>query len=153
MEISALGGISGFTLTGAMNTKADWATLTTKSLTFTPTYEFIDVAAQAAQAAQAASAPSIAMTTEAITLSNMTDCTVTGLTIACNINGEASTRDFYTNSNVTWSNDKQADSDGNITVTLGGAWPTIVSGQEVTLTLTYTKGGQSKTTTKTVDLS
>lgn len=63
MEISALGGISGFTLTGAMNTKADWATLETKSLTFTPTYEFIDVAAEAANAAAAEVATATAVST------------------------------------------------------------------------------------------
>ncbi len=54
MEITALGGIKGFTITGAMNTKQDWTQLTAKSLTFTPTYEFIDAAAAAAVTQSAA---------------------------------------------------------------------------------------------------
>lgn len=54
MEITALGGIKGFTITGAMNTKQDWTKLTAKTLTFTPTYEFIDAAAAAAEAQAAA---------------------------------------------------------------------------------------------------
>lgn len=42
MEITAVGDVKGFTLTGAMNTKQDWTELTAKALTFTPTYECID---------------------------------------------------------------------------------------------------------------
>ena len=83
MEISAIGatGISGFTLTGAMNTKADWAKLTTKSLTFTPTYEFIDVAEEAAAAAAAAANAAPNVTTTSITYSKANGGTVTGVSL------------------------------------------------------------------------
>lgn len=41
-EMTAIGGISGFTFSGVMNTNAAWSELTTKTFTVVPTYEFDD---------------------------------------------------------------------------------------------------------------
>ncbi len=126
MEISAIGstGISGFTLTGAMNTKADWAKLTTKSLSFTPTYEFIDVAAEAASAA---AAPSATMDSHGlITISHAT-CTSSELKLIQLSSGG----DTYNASaaDTTFSDP----SEGTITLQLGQGWLDSWTGQEVSL--------------------
>jgi hypothetical protein len=38
LEMSAIGGVAGFTITGTMNTDADWTTADTVALKFVPTY-------------------------------------------------------------------------------------------------------------------
>lgn len=42
LEMSALGGVAGFTLTGAINADADWTKADTDSITITPTYTIKD---------------------------------------------------------------------------------------------------------------
>lgn len=41
-EMTGIGGLSGFTVTGSMNTNTEWSQLTTKTITITPTYKFED---------------------------------------------------------------------------------------------------------------
>jgi hypothetical protein len=41
-EMTAIGGIGGFTITGVMNTNTVWSDLETKTITITPTYKFTD---------------------------------------------------------------------------------------------------------------
>lgn len=43
MEPTTLGDVTGFTITGAMNTGADWTKADVSTLTFTPVYEVTDV--------------------------------------------------------------------------------------------------------------
>jgi hypothetical protein len=41
-EMTDIGGLSGFTITGTMNKNAEWSLLTTKTITITPTYAIVD---------------------------------------------------------------------------------------------------------------
>ncbi len=41
-EMTGIGGLSGFTFTGTMNTNTEWSQLETKTITITPTYRFED---------------------------------------------------------------------------------------------------------------
>lgn len=41
-EMTAVGGVSGFTISGTMNKNAEWSLLTTKTITITPTYVIAD---------------------------------------------------------------------------------------------------------------
>jgi len=41
-DMTTIGGITGFTITGAMNTGAEWSQLETKTITITPTYAIED---------------------------------------------------------------------------------------------------------------
>jgi uncharacterized repeat protein (TIGR02543 family) len=41
-DLTGIGGLSGFTFAGVMNTNAEWSQLTTKTITITPTYKFED---------------------------------------------------------------------------------------------------------------
>lgn len=59
MELSELGGITGFTIKGAMNEDADWTTANVKAITFTPEYDI-----QTALAFAASQGPALT-TTEA----------------------------------------------------------------------------------------
>ncbi|MCR4651625.1 MAG: InlB B-repeat-containing protein [Lachnospiraceae bacterium] len=43
IEITALGGVAGFTITGAINPNADWTDADASAITFTPTYTWGDV--------------------------------------------------------------------------------------------------------------
>lgn len=42
LEMSAIGGVAGFTLTGAVNADADWTTADTTAILITPTYTITD---------------------------------------------------------------------------------------------------------------
>ncbi len=59
MEISALGGVKGFTISGAMNEDADWTKADVTVIEFEPLYE-IQTALAAAEAAAAAQGPRLA---------------------------------------------------------------------------------------------
>ena len=70
-EITGIGGVSAFTFTGTMNTNTEWAKLTTKTITITPTYRFEDATGletavstglNQVEAVPANAAPSIAVT-------------------------------------------------------------------------------------------
>lgn len=41
-EMTGIGGLAGFTITGAMNTNTEWSTLDNTVITITPTYKFED---------------------------------------------------------------------------------------------------------------
>ncbi len=41
-SMTGIGGVSGFTIAGTMNTTAEWSQLTTKTITITPTYAISD---------------------------------------------------------------------------------------------------------------
>lgn len=92
VEISTLGGISGFTFIGAMNQNVDWTTANVTALTFTPTYKITKVtetetatggykqiqtaaAAAAAEAAATAASVSAFTTTHADVVALLADTT------------------------------------------------------------------------------
>ena len=85
LEMSGLGGVAAFTLTGAINPNADWTKADTTSITFTPTYTYEEATGEETAVEGgynqislkvADSAPSIATTTYTMTSGNAIEVTV-----------------------------------------------------------------------------
>jgi hypothetical protein len=87
-EMTGIGGLSGFTISGTMNKNAEWSQLTTKTITITPTYAIVDATGEeeavttglnqvkAEARVPANAAPSIATTTYTAAADTAIDITV-----------------------------------------------------------------------------
>ena len=82
LEMSALGGVAGFTLTGAVNADADWSEADATAITITPTYTITDATGTETEVEntynQVTLGPSLNTTTHTIDASN------TALTVTVN---------------------------------------------------------------------
>ncbi|MCR4617785.1 MAG: hypothetical protein K5669_06330 [Lachnospiraceae bacterium] len=134
LELSTIGGSAGFTFTGAMNPNADWANITTKSITITPTYTFTDATGSETaittglnQVETTAPAPSATMTAAGlVTIANAT-CTSSELkTITISSGTESYSVDSTT---ATFADP----SSGTITIQLADGWLTSWTGKAVTI--------------------
>lgn len=88
LEMSAIGGVAGFTLTGAVNADADWSEADATAITITPTYAITDPIGTEAtventynQINQAASTPTASVSSVAATGGDVTITLPAGITI------------------------------------------------------------------------
>jgi hypothetical protein len=134
MELKTLGGINGFTFTGAMNEDADWTKASVNKITITPTFdltkectgeeEILD--GTAAQVATEPAAPASYLSSNTVTVANksvtITASDVTVKSVVLTLSGADTTLtsgNHYTVSGTTLSFPKLASSwvGGKITVT------------------------------------
>lgn len=154
LELSAIGGVAGFTLIGEINADADWSEADATAIVITPTYTITNAigteTALTGTHNQVNLGPQLSVTADGL-------FTVTGLTSTDQFKSLTATyQGAAQNMNEergTWSPSAPTSaSTGTFTYQLGDGWMTALAGQSTTVTLTYTSGGTDKTVVKTVTI-
>jgi hypothetical protein len=146
-EMTGIGGVSGFTFTGVMNTNTEWAELETKTITITPTYRFEDstgletaVSTGLNQVAATPAGPSVTLSASGlITVSNLTaEKNYASSTV---IAYGSESYELNSDGNITWgTNSWSASEGGTLTIQLNDVWLGVIEGEEVTVTVTLSDG-------------
>jgi hypothetical protein len=151
LEISNIGGVAGFTITGNLNRIADWTKAKATVLTFKPVYTISenDVETEAVTGAYnqvtVNRAPQISMTSAGVvTITNAT-CTSSQLKAAVGISGTTSYS--LIGNNATF----EDPSSGTIVITMGSAWLTQWSGRDVSVKVTLADDTELTSNTVTFD--
>ena len=155
LEMSAIGGVAGFTLTGVVNADADWSEADATAITITPTYTITN--ATGSEAAVDSGAYNQVNLGPQLSVTATGQFTVTGLTstdqfksLTATYQGAAQNMNSDRGS---WSpSEPTASSTGTFTYQLGDGWMSALAGTETTVTLTYTSGGTDKTVVKTITI-
>lgn len=146
LEMSVIGGVAGFTLTGAVNADADWTEADAAAITITPTYTITDATGAETDVTgaynQVTPGPSLTTTAYTINASN------SPITVTVSDLGSETISSVIANGNANLGDSGAATISG-ATVTITSAWlGSFYSGDSASIKIT-TSGGTELTFTVT----
>jgi hypothetical protein len=156
LEMKTLGGVTAFTITGAVNKDADWSKAPAKFISITPIYTIENANGEETKVSGTLNQIVLG---PVMTISNAGVFTISGLSSTnafkdLTIEYDGTSYTMKESERGTWSpNLPTSTSEGTFTFTPSGSWIDLMTANDLTATLTYTVGGEDKTISKAIVIS